>query len=656
MGKKCSKCGNSINETDLFCQKCGTKVEAEETPKEEVPKEEKKIEEKKVVEDNSQKPKKRKTGKIIVTIIILLLLITIGVLTYLLLQKDSNENNSNKEEIEEKEDKDKKKDDKEDKKEEKISYKMVYRKNDVYYFEKGNDYRYEVGEIPVVSDEIEVFDNVSLYKSSSKDTNYILYKDLNDIILYNLTEKIRKVLPIESNHDEYKIVYKLNDNKVYGIEYRDSVKYDSNHSELIELGNSGFFNLETGKKLYDGERFIKFTYVNNNKLSAIRFNSDYISIVDSNFEKKYLEEVYGNEDECLYYNFRGIGDYYISAGYVGCVGFDNMNPGTIYDRNMNVIISGVDTYFVDEFDNRLYAYKNNIAYEYDRDGKLLNQKTLEYKTLDVIKNYFLIIKNNNLVLTDIEGNEYQLGEWKDSYDYHIMISGYYNQNQLQKEQEKQAGIYLIVGTDVNDGLGGVEYFFDINTHEMKKYELKEVGGYAKPILYLYPEKETKVTVTFDKSENLTTTYPKYENKWEVTAKPNGDLYDSKGNYYYGLYWEENLNHKVDFSTGFYVEKDNAIEFLETKLSEIGLNPKEKNEFIMYWLPILEKNGKSLVYFELTDERNENSNINISPKPDSILRFAIHVKKVDKKIDIKEEKIPTFNRKGFVAVEWGGVIY
>ena len=59
MGKKCSKCGNSINETDLFCKKCGKKVEVEETPKEEVPKEEKKIEEKKVVEDNLQKPKKR---------------------------------------------------------------------------------------------------------------------------------------------------------------------------------------------------------------------------------------------------------------------------------------------------------------------------------------------------------------------------------------------------------------------------------------------------------------------------------------------------------------------------------------------------------------------------------------------------------------------
>ena len=32
---------------------------------------------------------------------------------------------------------------------------------------------------------------------------------------------------------------------------------------------------------------------------------------------------------------------------------------------------------------------------------------------------------------------------------------------------------------------------------------------------------------------------------------------------------------------------------------------------MYWLPILEKNKKSLVYFELTEERNSYSKINIT---------------------------------------------
>ena len=179
----------------------------------------------------------------------------------------------------------------------------------------------------------------------------------------------------------------------------------------------------------------------------------------------------------------------------------------------------------------------------------------------------------------------------------------------------------------------------------------------KPVLYIYPKKnKTKVTVTFDNPDLLTTTYPKYKGSWEVTAYPNGDLYDKDNKYYYGLYWEEKLNHRVNFNEGFYVTKDNAIDFLEEKLSYIGLNDRERNEFIMYWLPILEKNGKNLVYFELTEERNKNSKINISPNVDSILRIAIHVKKVNSEVNIKEEKLTRFKRVGFTAVEWGGVMY
>ena len=77
---------------------------------------------------------------------------------------------------------------------------------------------------------------------------------------------------------------------------------------------------------------------------------------------------------------------------------------------------------------------------------------------------------------------------------------------------------------------------------------------------------------------------------------------------------------------------------------------------MYWLPILEKNEKSLVYFELTNERQKYNKIKITPKPDSLLRVAIHGKKVNKKTNIKEQKLSKFKRVGYTAVEWGGVIH
>lgn len=179
----------------------------------------------------------------------------------------------------------------------------------------------------------------------------------------------------------------------------------------------------------------------------------------------------------------------------------------------------------------------------------------------------------------------------------------------------------------------------------------------KPVLYLYPENDnTEIKVSFEHPENLTVTYPKYNTEWVVTANSNGDLYDQNGKYYYALYWEESNAIDVDFSEGFYVTKDNAIEFLEEKLTIISLNDRERNEFIMYWLPILEENEQSLVYFELTESREAINKLIIEPKPDSLLRVSMHVKKVNKKVDIKEQTLPTFKRVGFVAVEWGGTIH
>ena len=67
-------------------------------------------------------------------------------------------------------------------------------------------------------------------------------------------------------------------------------------------------------------------------------------------------------------------------------------------------------------------------------------------------------------------------------------------------------------------------------------------------------------------------------------------------------------------------------------------------------------GKLSNYFEFTEERESYNKLLINPQPDSMLRVVIHIKKVDKKQNIKKQNLPTFERKGFTAVEWGGVIH
>lgn len=324
-------------------------------------------------------------------------------------------------------------------------------------------------------------------------------------------------------------------------------------------------------------------------------------------------------------------------------------------------------------DGSVYYIEGNRYVKYDPETKKL-EKSNYYHNMVLIneKGYIVVVDNDNyLKVLDKKGKELaKLTKINDDIvNLHPVLSGWY-------EQDKKAGIYVVVedprvtcddlSKEIKGEAGcnseygseslGYEYYYIPKTGETGKIATY-IGGYAKPVLYLYPKKDnTKVTVSFAKSNLLTTTYPKYKNKWEVVANKNGDLYDLNNKYYYGLYWEESGSIKVDFNEGFYVTKENAIDFLEEKLSVIGLNDKERNEFIMYWLPILEKNGKNLVYFELTDSRESYNKLIINPKPDSLLRMAIHVKKVDKKTNIKEQKLTTFDRKGFTAVEWGGVIH
>lgn len=175
----------------------------------------------------------------------------------------------------------------------------------------------------------------------------------------------------------------------------------------------------------------------------------------------------------------------------------------------------------------------------------------------------------------------------------------------------------------------------------------------KPVLYLYPTEETDVSVSFAKPGQLTTTYPKYYGGWSVKALPDGTLFDTTGKEYYALYWEEDSDLQADQTSAFYVTKDNAIDFLESKLSYMGLNDKERNEFIMFWLPVLEKNEQSLVRFAFTEELQEDNELKIYPQPDTLFRVRIFVDKVDSNPNLPEPTLKHFERSGFTAVEWGG---
>lgn len=180
----------------------------------------------------------------------------------------------------------------------------------------------------------------------------------------------------------------------------------------------------------------------------------------------------------------------------------------------------------------------------------------------------------------------------------------------------------------------------------------------KPVIYLYPEQKTKATVKLDLKGDLLFTYPTYNNGWEIEANPNGTLKHNNKEYNY-LFWEGKSivkTYELNFTKGFVVETDNLLSFLEEKLTTMGLNTKEQQDFITYWYPRMSSNKNNFIHFLFNDDYDKYAQLNIEPKPDNLFRMFMvwsNTKDMVLITDMQEQEIPTMHRKGFTVVEWGG---
>ena len=181
---------------------------------------------------------------------------------------------------------------------------------------------------------------------------------------------------------------------------------------------------------------------------------------------------------------------------------------------------------------------------------------------------------------------------------------------------------------------------------------EEMVAEEKPVIYLYPETETRVTVKLDLPGELTCAYPAYDGGWTVTAAPDGTLTDEHGRTYNYLYWEGEGTEAYDFSKGFCVAGSDTAAFLEDALDRLGLTRREANEFLVYWLPRMQDNPYNLIAFQ-REAYTQSAKLTVSPRPDSVLRVFMAWKPLVRPVDIPAQTFPGFERRGFTLVEWGG---
>lgn len=188
------------------------------------------------------------------------------------------------------------------------------------------------------------------------------------------------------------------------------------------------------------------------------------------------------------------------------------------------------------------------------------------------------------------------------------------------------------------------------------YELQPPGECGKPVIYLYPEKTTPVSVALPKFIDVTVSEPAYpENGWKVVAHPDGTLDYADGKTYGSLYWEGNGVGYATQKTGFVVKDGEQETFLTKVLAKYGLNRKEAKEFMDFWLPRMTGAPYYRVSF-LTDSWSEAAPLYVSPRPDTNIRIFMDWQKLSGPISLPEPKIMAPARNGFTLVEWGGLLH
>jgi hypothetical protein len=179
----------------------------------------------------------------------------------------------------------------------------------------------------------------------------------------------------------------------------------------------------------------------------------------------------------------------------------------------------------------------------------------------------------------------------------------------------------------------------------------------KPVIYLYPEQRTTVRVNVEPNGEFIAQYPTAENgTWSMIATPDGTLFDPKTEKKYSyLFWEA-LNPgtlAIDREKAFCVRSAEVERFLENACAQLGLNDRERTDFISYWIAPLRRNPISLIQFLTGHEVEAVAKMTIEPKPNSEIRIFMMFQRVREMEQTGSPELPRFVRHRFTAVEWGG---
>jgi hypothetical protein len=424
-------------------------------------------------------------------------------------------------------------------------------------------------------------------------------------------------------------------------------------SRYFFINKSGQITLLTkhSDALYDGDSLdrTKFSIDTDAVLTdlifpeKINYGTSSFSLQWNNISEGFAGQTYYSSAFKLAFKHPKLGDVYA----------DNPDDQTITNKkNGYYLIAPDGTERTYSLDIPFYD-KTNIPQVTWNDGTL---NTTEYINTDRggcgSRNYAAVVYGlslNDLVVIGETNSGDKVYELKD--DNNMILHNIYNNDYNPYDTPKISYEQFIQSKPV--------FFWYDSFGRLIKFQKSEFIPQAecgKPVIYLYPEETTNVSVKIEPKGGFTFTEPDYGDGWDVLAYPDGKLVDleNKISYPY-LFWEGRGGIYNTPEKGFVVAVQDVHNFLIEKLTKLGLNDKEQVDFIEFWEPRMTGAPYFFVTFMGNKVMDEIAPLTITPKPDSVIRILMDFTPLQEPITVEGYNIKTPERKGFTVIEWGGVL-
>ncbi len=290
-------------------------------------------------------------------------------------------------------------------------------------------------------------------------------------------------------------------------------------------------------------------------------------------------------------------------------------------------------------------------------GKCLIKGKVFYEVeMDPYSTDFILASELVQFIYDVDGKK--IGSTNALGEFEVLVNESTKYLLFSKEQDKDS---LYEKIYFENHAFTSQHKMDISVYIPLKYSGRNIMV-DKPVIYAYCENPMDFMLKVNPQGIMTFNYPELspDNTWKMKADESGNLTAANGSIYPYLFWESNQNAYLlrdkKSNSNEIIAQNDLIPFLEKNLSNLGLNARERTDFITYWAPKLRKFKVIQVQIFIDENCKVIGELEITPKPDHLRRVyaifnevtIISNQFVNRPLDVKP-----LRRNGFTVIEWGG---